>query len=165
MAGRWDWFAIRVKPRSEVRAVGELAERGFETFCPSRRVLRRWSDRRVLAEEPLFPGYFFCRFDVASERLRVLQSPGVISVVGIGNSPIPVADSEIAAVRKLTASDATVSPWPYVRTGQSVRIERGPLSGLEGIVVRCDTGAARVVVSVNLLQRSIAAEIERDWLN
>lgn len=158
------WFAVRVRPRSEGRVVREIAERGFEAFAPSRSIRRRWSDRTVVVEEALFPGYCFCRFDAAAERVRVLQSPGVIGIVGIGRVPAPVDDTEITAVQRVAASQATLSPWPYIRTGQQVRIDRGPLAGLEAIVVRSETGA-RVVVSVNLLQRSIAAEVDRDWLN
>jgi len=157
------WFGIRVHPRNEVRASDNLSLRGYEPFLPARRVRRRWSDRFKILDEPLFPGYLFCRFDV-SERTRILESPGVIQVIGIGRTPVPVGDAEIGAIRIMVESEVGLSPWPYLQTGQRIQIETGPLTGIQGIVVRSETNNPRVVVSVTLLHRSIAAEIERDWI-
>jgi transcription antitermination factor NusG len=113
-------------------------------------------------EAVLFPGYIFCRFSY-SERLRVLNTPGVASIVGFGKTDIAVAESEIAAVRALTASGKPLMPWPYLRIGQGVTIEGGPLSGLRGVVLRRPDGW-RVVVSVEALDRSIAMEVDRETL-
>jgi transcription antitermination factor NusG len=158
------WFGLRVKSRSESRASAELSLRGFKPFLPTRPVRRRWSDRFKLLEEPLFPGYLFCRFHPA-EQLRILQAPGVLQVVGIGKTPAPIHEAEMHAIQIVVASTVNVIPWPYLRTGQRVRVEAGPLAGIEGIVARAEDGKPRVVVSVTLLQRSIAAEVDRDWIS
>jgi transcription antitermination factor NusG len=158
------WFAIRVRPRSEFRASAELSLRGFESFLPSQRVRRRRTDRVVALEEPLFSGYLFCRFD-RSELLRILESPGVIQVLGIGKTPVPVDDTEVEAIQALVASRLTLRPWPYLKSGQHVCIETGPLAGVNGTIVRADAGKPRIVVSVTLLQRSVSAELDRDWIS
>jgi transcription antitermination factor NusG len=115
-------------------------------------------------ESPLFSGYVFCRFDV-SKRLPILTTPGVVSVVGIGKQPLPIPDDELAAIKTILESAQYAEPWPYLREGQKVRLERGPLSGVEGIILKKKKSDKwRLVVSVTLLQRSVAAEVERDWV-
>lgn len=158
------WYGVRVRPKCEVRASGELSVRGFEAFLPTRHVRRRWSDRVKTLEVPLFPGYLFCRFQ-PGERGGVLDAPGVIQILGIGGTPSPVSDVEIGAIQTLVTSRLMLTPWPYLRSGQRVRIEHGPLAGVDGLVVKAEDGKPRVVVSVTLLQRSVAAEIERDWIS
>ena len=155
------WFAVRTAPRSELRASSELSLRGLENYLPTRRVIRNWSDRVKTVDEPLFPGYLFGRFDL-DDRVRVLQALGVKQIVGIGNTPAPISDSEIDNLRALVSANTLLVPWPYLDAGQRVRIDRGPLAGVEGFVVRADQGALRIVVSVDLLQRSVATEIDRD---
>lgn len=156
------WFALRVKPRSESRASDDLSIRGFEPFLPAQPVRRRWSDRVKVLSEALFPGYLFCRFDPL-ERVRVLETPGIIQIVGHGNTPVPVEDAEVDAIQAMVASGLPLVPWPYLKAGHRVKIDAGPLAGMEGVIVRAENGA-RVVVSVTLLQRSVAAEIEREWI-
>jgi transcriptional antiterminator NusG len=158
------WFGVRVKPRSEVRAADNLSLRGYQPFLPAHRVRRRWSDRIKLLEEPLFPGYLFCRF-AASELIRILESPGVIQVIGIGRTPVPVSDAEIGAIQTMVASNLEITPWPYLQTGQGIQIDVGPLAGIRGIVIRSAVGKPRVLISVTLLQRSVAAEVEREWIS
>jgi len=157
------WFGIEVHSRREPRVVDEFAIQGLDSFLPTRRIKRRWSDRIKVLDVPLFPGYVFSRFDIA-DRLRVLNCPGVSKIVGAGSVPIPIEDGEIDAIKALVASGIVLTPWPYLRAGQGVRLEHGPLAGLEGLVIRAREGSLRVVVSVTLLQRSVAAEIERDWI-
>jgi transcription antitermination factor NusG len=135
----------------------------LEAFLPTRKVTRRWSDRVKVRDDAVFPGYLFCRLS-EPDRLTVLQSPGVLQIVGNGPTPIPVAVSEIESIRVLVAAKANLTPWPYLTEGQAVRIEVGPLAGVEGLVVRSEHGNPRVVVSVTLLQRSVATEVERGWL-
>lgn len=129
-------------------------------MCRSR---RRWSDRVKEVEVPLFSGYLFCRFDPHDRQVPILGTPGVISIVGAGKTPIPVPDAEIEAIRSVVRSGLKAQPWPYVKLGTPVYIERGPLAGLEGIVTNTDK-VCRLMVSVSLLQRSVAVEIDRDWV-
>jgi transcription antitermination factor NusG len=108
---------------------------------------------------PLFSGYVFCQFN-ATNRLPILITPGVIAVVGRGRIPIPVEDSEVAALQRMVSSGFQPEPWPYLEVGQTIRIEDGALNGLEGILVSFK-GSRRVVISISLLKRSVALEIDR----
>lgn len=153
------WFAVRVRSNFERIAGTHLRERGFEEFAPSHKVERRWSDRIKQVDQFLFPGYVFCRFNPGN-RLAVLTAPGVVDVVGWGKLPAPIPMDEIERVRRMVESGLLVTPWPYLELGQAVLIEHGPLAGMEGILVEVK-GRCRLVVSINLLKRSISAEVER----
>ncbi|MCC7176737.1 MAG: UpxY family transcription antiterminator [Bryobacterales bacterium] len=153
------WFAVTVKPNHEKAAAQSLECKGWEAFLPLYRARRRWSDRVKELDLPLFAGYVFCRF-ARAERGQVLATPAVTSVVGFGNQPAAVPEVEIDSVRTLAASGLALSPWPFPRVGERVRIEYGPLAGVEGILAQLKD-AWRVVVSVELLQRSVAAEVDR----
>src|ERR1039458_6020957 len=104
-----------------------------------------------------------CRLAISSDLLKVIGIPSVQSVVGFGGEPVPVPDEEIDAVRMLVGSGLAVAPWQYLRIGQRVRICEGPLSGLEGILAREKSGY-RVVINVELLQRGVAVEIDRNFV-
>lgn len=153
------WFAVRVRSHFERIAVAHLRQRGYEEFAPSYKTERQWSDRKKEIDQFLFPGYVFCRFN-PENRLAVLTTPGVVDLVGFGRAPVPIPDQEIERVRQMVQSGVLVSPWPYLEVGQTVLIERGPLAGLEGILAEVK-GRCRLIVSVNLLKRSISAEVER----
>ena len=112
---------------------------------------------------PLFPGYLFCRLDIRERLLPVLTTPGVIRIVGAGKTPIAIGDDEIAAVQAVIRSGLPTIPWPSLAPGSRVFIERGPLAGLEGVAVNVEK-KYRLIVSVSLLQRSLAVEIEREWV-
>jgi len=156
------WFALRVKSRSE-QVVATLARhKGFEQFLPLYSVRRRWSDRFKSVELPLFPGYIFCRLD-PRYRLPLMTVPGVMSFVGIGRIPVPIDDAEIAAIQTAMKSGVLAEPYPFLEVGHRVRLEEGPLKGLEGFLVQVRK-QQRVVVSVSLLKRSIAVEIDRNWV-
>jgi transcription termination/antitermination protein NusG len=150
------WFALRVRPKHERTVATNLSRLGLDEYVPLTRVRRRWSDRIKELDAPLFPGYIFCRFTY-SERLRVLNSPGVESIVG------GLDDSEIEAMRFLVATGKPLSHLPFLRIGQRVLIERGPFAGIRGIVLR-EENSWRVVVSVEALDRSIAVELDREVL-
>lgn len=156
------WFALTVKPQHEKATALALRQKGLEEFLPLYRTRRQWSDRIKTLELPLFPGYVFCRFP-ALRKSVVLATPGVRRIVGFGSVPTPIEDSEIASIRAMIASGVGVGPWPYLRTGQRVRIQAGPLRGLEGLLVSLKD-SWRVVVSLHLLQRSVAVEVERDMV-
>jgi transcription antitermination factor NusG len=153
------WFAVRVRSNQERVASIHLNERGYEQFAPSFKSERQWSDRKKEIDQYLFPGYVFCRFD-PQDRLSVLTAPGVVDLVGFGRSPQPIEDEEIERVRRMVDSGLLVQPHPFLKLGQTVLIERGPLVGLEGILVEVK-GRLRLVVSVNLLHRSVSAEVDR----
>jgi transcription antitermination factor NusG len=154
------WFALTVKPRHEKAVSQSLRYRGLEDFLPLYSARRRWSDRIKAVEFPLFPGYVFCRFDYEF-RFPVLSTPGVTSIVGFANVPTPISEDEIAAVQSIVASGLPAQPWPVVHVGQPIRIEYGSLAGLQGVLIR-EKGSLRVVVSLELLQRAVAVEIDRD---
>jgi len=158
----YPWFAVRVRSNFERIAELHLRERGYERFAPSYRVERQWSDRKKEVDRFLFPGYVFCRLD-PHDRLPVLSVPGVVGLVGFGKIPAPIPDDEIERIERLIESGLLVKPWPFLEVGQTVLIEDGPLAGMEGILVE-EKGQCRLVVSVNLLRRSVAAEVDRMWV-
>jgi transcription antitermination factor NusG len=153
------WFAVRVRSNQEHIAILHLRDRGYEQFAPSYISERSWSDRKKQIKQYLFPGYVFCRFHPA-DRLTVLTAPGVVDVVGFGKTPERIPDQEIERVRRIVDSGLLVTPHPFLNIGQAVLIERGPLTGLEGILTEVK-GKHRLVVSINLLQRSVSAEVDR----
>jgi transcription antitermination factor NusG len=156
------WYALHVRTRFEKVVARNLRGKGFEEFLPLYKRANRWSDRIKEIELPLFPGYVFCRFN-PHDRLPVLTVPGVNAVVGIGKELMPVEESELDAVRAVLKSEAYCEPWPYLGVGHRVQVEYGPLAGTQGIVMMVKN-SYRLVISVNMLQRSVAVEIDRDCL-
>ena len=155
------WFAVRVKSRHE-KIVAEVARnKGFEQFLPLNRCHHRWSDRVKSVELPLFPGYLFCRLN-PGHRVPLLTIPGVVYLVGVGKTPVPIDDNEILALQAAIRSGLPAEPWPFLEVGRRVRLEDGPLAGLEGLLIE-KRKQNRLVVSVSLLRRSVAVEIERNW--
>src|ERR1700693_2548659 len=150
------WFALRVRPRHDKTVSLTLRNNGFEECLPLYRARHKWADRFKIVDLPLFPGYVFCRFD-ASSLLPILNTPGVVDIVRAGRILLPVKDCEIAYLQTLTKSGLNSEPWPYLEVGQRVRIEGGPLIGLEGLLVEIRK-SPRLVLSVGLLQRSVLAE-------
>jgi len=155
------WFALFVKPRHEKFVAQLLRQKGYEEFLPLYEVRRRWSDRYKTLLLPLFPCYAFCRFDL-NRRLAVLRTPGVKKIVGWGRTPAPVEQAEIEQIRRIVDSKLRAEPCGYLAEGERVRIEAGPLRGVEGFIEQ-QRGAERLVVSVTLLQRSVAVEIDPGW--
>ena len=153
------WFALFVRTRWESSTESILQNKGFETFLPTYDVKPLRSSNSKRDSRVLFPGYVFCRFDIHN-RLPILVTPGVISVVGRGRTPIPLQDSEITSIQTIASSGLPLEPWPYLEVGEVVRIHNHALAGLEGILLRF-RGKDRVVVSVPLLRRAVAVEIDR----
>lgn len=150
------WYAIRVRSNFEQTTATFLNSTGYKVFSPTYQERRQGSDRVRRVDVPLFPGYLFCHLNV-EKRLPVLKTPGVMNIVGYGKEFVPVSDEEIEAVR-IVAASPLARPWPYLTVGESVRIVRGPLAGVEGILLEIKN-EYRVIVSVHLLQRSVGAEV------
>lgn len=156
------WYALHVQPRYEKAVASGLRTRGYEDFLPTYACMRRWSDRIQKVKMALFPGYLFCRFD-ADHRLPILTIPGVIHIVGTGKLPRPVEEHEITALQTVVASGLLLEPWPFLQAGQRVKIQDGPLRNVEGILSEIgDRG--KLIVSITLLQRSVAVMIDRSWI-
>jgi transcription antitermination factor NusG len=136
---------------------------GYEFFLPTYKSQRQWSDRVKELEQPLFPGYLFCRF-CFQDRGPLVMTPGVIQIVGNGKTPLPVADDEIEKIQLAVATEVPRQPWPFIEVGERVRVNYGSLSGLEGILINFK-GSHRVVLSISLLQRSVAVEVDLAWLS
>lgn len=156
------WYALRVRANFEKKAGNALRQKGLEEFLPVYRCRSYWSDRVKWVDRPLFPGYVFCRFN-ASNWLPVLQTPGVVDAVSVAGRFAPVEASQIEAIRTLVDSSVPLYPRAFLQLGQQVVIRRGPLAGLRGILERFDK-ECRIVVSITLLQRSVAAEIDAEWV-
>ena len=156
------WYAVRVRSQHEDMVERHLRARGLESFLPLYSQRRRWSDRFKVVDFPLFPGYVFCRFD-PTNRLPVLSVPGVVHLVGTGKNPTPIDELEIEAIQTAVGSGFLRQPWPYLEVGQRVRIEDGPLCGIEGILLG-SRGHQQLVLSITLLQRSVAVQINEKWV-
>ncbi len=152
------WFALQVRTRQEASVSQQLNGQGYERFLPLYKLRKRWSDRIKEVNAPLFPGYLFCRFN-PQDRLPILKTPGVIQIVGFNNGPAAVDEAEIRSIQTLVTAGVPHQPWPFLAAGDRVRIESGPLLGLEGILIDVKR-SHRLVLSVTLLQRSVAVEID-----
>lgn len=156
--GASHWFALYTRHQHEKVIAGVLEKKGFEIFLPLYTTLRRWKDRSKRLSLPLFPCYVFLRGDL-SKRLDIVTIPGVHSIVSAGGRPAPIPEAEIDPIRRMIESKIGVEPHPFLREGDRVRITSGPLAGLEGILVR-KKSLYRVVVSIEMLQKSVAAEVD-----
>lgn len=156
------WFALRVRSNFEETSYKSLCGTGLEAFLPSVKIRRRWSDRVKVVNQPLFPGYVFSRFD-PTQRADILRTPGVVHVVSSGGTPLPVAESELNYIRTVVLAELESAPHPFIIVGQRMRIVRGPLAGAEGVITT-DPGSTALILSISLLQRSIAVKVEPDWL-
>lgn len=157
------WFALSVKSRYEKIVANFLDNKGYEWLLPLYKTRRRWSDRIKEIEAPLFPGYIFCRFDIY-DRLPVLIIPGVQHIVGGTKLPTPIELGEIAALQAVLSTGLEREPWPFLQIGDRVRIEYGSLAGVEGVLLQ-SKGRHRLILSVTLLQRSVAIDIDSAWVS
>ena len=159
-AGMGRWYALYVRSRHEKVVESGLKGKGYPAFSPFYRTKRRRVDRIAEIDVPLFPGYVFCHFD-SNKRLPILTTPGIVGVVGPGHRPEPVEDVEIASIRTIALSGRPVQPWPFLKSGQRIRLQAGPLMGAEGIFLRVKD-EYHLVVSITLLQRAVSVVVEKD---
>lgn len=154
------WYALRVRGRFERLAARSLKAKGYEEYLPFHNVASRWADHVKSLEVPLFPGYMFCRFD-CRYRLPILVTPGVLSVVGIGGYPALIKDSVIGSIKQAVASGLPCESLSSIPLGEPVLINRGPLAGLSGTLVRLSSNL-RLILALPMLQRSLSVEIDSD---
>lgn len=152
------WYAVCTFSNHEKRVGEQLRERAVEHFLPLYSSVRRWKDRRVQLQLPLFPGYLFVRLALR-DRLRVLEIPSVARLVGFGGPPVALPDTEMDALRSSLTSQLRAEPHPYLATGRRIRVASGPLAGLEGMVVR-KKKQLRFVISLDLIMRSVSVELD-----
>ena len=156
------WYALYTASNQEKRVEQHLRTKGVEVFLPLYTVTRRWKNRMTMKLDlPLFVGYVFVRIALA-ERVRVLEAPAAVSLVGNGREPLPLPDAEIDTLRRGLRL-RQVDPYPYLKVGNRARIRSGALAGLEGVVVRKDD-RLKVVVSIDAIMRSFAVHVHADEL-
>jgi transcription antitermination factor NusG len=157
--GEPHWYVAYTRANHEKHVAAHLDSRGVEHFLPLYCSTRRWKDRRVQLELPLFPGYVFVRLALF-DRLRVIEIPSVVRLVGFGGGlATALPDDQVEALRSGLNGELKALPHPFLSVGRRVRIKSGPLAGLEGILLR-QKGRHRVVVSIEMIQRSISVDAD-----
>ncbi len=161
------WYAVHVKSRHEFRVYERLTGAGINTFLPSMKRLSKWKDRNKLVEFPLFPGYLFVQIDKGHDsRITILKTQSVVRILGtVTGEPEPVPEEQIQSLMKIIDAGVPLDPYPYLQEGQRIRIKRGPLAGIEGLLVE-KTGQQKLVLSIDILSQSTsvtiqASEVER----
>jgi len=154
------WFALQVTPKHEQKVDAMLAWKGHGHFLPSAPVSRQWSDRVKVVQQPLFPGYVFCRTQKSVLMGLTRNTPGIIRVVSFGGKPQPVADEEIVSLQRIIQTERDVCSFPYTTVGQKVQIIAGPLAGITGIITELKR-RHRLVISVDIIMKSISVEIDQ----
>jgi len=152
------WYAAYTCANHEKKVREQLEQRSVESYLPVYETVRRWKDRRMRLQIPLFPGYVFVRLTLM-DRLRVLQIPGIVHLVSFNGHPAALADEEIDALKKGVACGAPIEPHAYVSVGHQVTVIRGPLVGQRGYLVR-RKGSLRFVLSIEVLRKSVAVELD-----
>lgn len=151
------WYAIYTRSRHEKKVAASLKDKRIEVFLPLRSVISRWKDRRKEVQLPLFSGYLFVRIE-PDLRIPVLQTGGVVNFVANSEGPVPVEEEQIQAIQRVLESGVNYDPYPYVKEGMRVRIRKGPLRGVEGILI----GKRKkhlLILSVDLIRQSASLEI------
>ncbi len=156
------WYALQTKPKHEKTVATLLEGRGYQQFLPLYQKWHRTAGRMRGVLLPIFPGYVFCNFD-RNRRQPILMTSGVFSILGGPNGPEAIPDAEIAGIQATCASGLQVSPWPYLERGDRVRVEFGPLQGVEGMFLT-ERNSSRLVISIEILKRSVAVEVDRNWV-
>jgi len=156
--GQPNWYAVYTSSRHEKRVAKQLELANLQCYLPLYEQLSRWQDRRVRVLLPLFPGYVFVRLAL-KDRLEVLRTSGVVRLVGFSGMPIPLPEGQIEALREALTNKLRVEPHPFLTSGRRVRVRKGPLAGVEGILVR-RKGSYRVILSMDSIMRSIIVEID-----
>ena len=152
------WFALYTRHQHEKNVADLLTRKAFEVFLPLYEARHRWKDRVKQLSLPLFPSYVFVRGGM-ERQLQILTTPGVFWIVTVGDRVAPIPSEQIEAVRRMVENSLRVEPHPFLKCGDWVRVKAGPLEGVEGILVRMKS-ICRLVVSVDMLQQSVAVEVD-----
>ena len=152
------WYAVYTRAQHQKQVATQLARQAVECFLPLYESVRRWKDRRVIVSLPLFPGYVFVRLE-RSDRIKVLQTPGVVNLVGFGGVPCPIPDAEMEALQTCLARRLRMQPHPYLSVGRRVCVKSGPLAGFEGILLR-RKNCYRLVLSIDSISSSVWVELD-----
>jgi transcriptional antiterminator RfaH len=157
------WYAIQTRPKAEMLVATLLQHKGYEIFLP----LHRAADSVPLAagrqrNTPLFPGYLFCKHTEAAAGM-IVTTPGVLRLVGSCGTPAPVPVDEIRSIQQAVASGLPLRPSPQLQPGELIEVAAGPLKGCKGVLVTCKS-ELHLIVSIALLQRSVAVEVQRSWV-
>lgn len=158
MLTQGEWFALQVKARTEHQVATILRTKGYEEFLPTRSTTKK----KVSTRLPLFPGYVFCRFR-SDARGPIVTTPGVIRIVQFGGKPAPIDPEEIRSVQLIVNSGVPISVWYGLQLGDNVYIQEGPLRGTVGVLT-CVRSKQRLVVSITMMMRTVAAEIDPEWV-
>lgn len=154
------WYAVQTVYRHERRIVRDLIAKGFVTYLPLIRETRQWTDRKKVLEMPAFGGYVFVRHDASlRSRVRVLETAGVVRMLGDNHAPVPIADVEIESLRRMLESDVCCKKCEYLTVGTMVQIKRGALSGIIGRLLRVNN-SLRLVLSVSTVSQAISVEVD-----
>jgi transcription antitermination factor NusG len=153
------WYAIQTRPRHEKKVAVELTEKRIDSYLPLLSQIHHWSDRRKIVQVPLFPGYVFVRAQLDPKvRFAVLNIWGTLAFVGPQREGMPIPDSQVEDIRTLLSTKVYLSPYPFLKIGQRVRVRGGALDGVEGILLT--NGQKRLVISVESIHRSLSVTIE-----
>jgi len=155
------WYAIHSRSRHEDVVLNGLKKKLIEAFLPKMQVMSRRKDRRKTILVPILPGYVFVHSDLNPDQYwDIIKTYGVVRILGIQGKPVPVKDEEIASLRALHGTDRTVRNQAYMKEGDRIMIMEGSLKGLTGFYIKHKGKADKVVISIELLQRSLAVELE-----
>jgi len=155
------WYCVHTRSRHEEVVFQRLEEKKIHSFLPRLEVWSRRKDRRKKIQKALFPGYLFVHEILDPfHRLEILKTAGVVRILGNEYGPSPVPDSQIDSIKTILDGKSAVTLVPYLREGQRVRVVYGPLKGCEGFLMKIKEGQEKLIISVDILQRSVSAEID-----
>jgi transcriptional antiterminator NusG len=155
------WYCLHTRSRHEEVVFQRLEEKRIHSFLPRLEVWSRRKDRKKKIQKALFPGYLFVHELLDPyHRLEILKTPGVVRILGNEEGPTPVPDSQIESIQTILNGKSAVTPFPYLKEGQLVRVVYGPLKGSEGFLLKIKEGKEKLIISVDILQRSVAVEID-----
>ena len=155
------WYCLHTRSRHEEVVYQRLQEKGIQAFLPKLEAWSRRKDRRKKIQKALFPGYLFVKENLDPlHRLEILKTSGVVKILGNEEGPIPVPEIQIESIQKILAGRTAVSPFPYLKEGQLIRVVEGPLKGCEGFLLKIKEEKEKLVISIELLKRSVSVEID-----